>query len=252
MEQDVNMIGHNGPPEDISPAVVEEMSDRDKASKRIDDLFQEAQNWLDGEPIDRQGLADGIEKLMDELRIAAREAERVRKTLKDPLDLQIKEIQDFFNPLKSKANLALDTCKKALEPWLKQQAEEREAEAERLAEDARIRKAEADAAIQAAAKSDNLALRLDAEDKLKDAKKVEQSAKRAAKKPTSTSGASRAATLRTVDRVSLSDSSSFAKHVWVHNKDELLEFLQTIAERLVRQGQRDLPGVTVTTEKVVV
>ena len=152
----MNQMGHNNPP----------LTPYETALAEISSLFEEAQNWLDGEPVENQGTADKLSRLLNEVRAARKRADDARKAAAKPFDGAKKEIQDRYNPLLKQADLATDACKKAMTPWLeKLEAEKRaaEIEARRIADE--MRKEAEEAARSAAA--DDLVARQDAEAKIK-------------------------------------------------------------------------------------
>ena len=113
MQPNVATIGHNQPPPEPTPFEV--------ISAKIQDLYEEAKNWCDGEPISTQGQADEVSKLMNMIREAEKEADKLRKDEVAPLDEAKKEVQDRYNPLIGKTTkitgktvMALDACKAAL------------------------------------------------------------------------------------------------------------------------------------------
>lgn len=232
-------IGHNSPPE-ITPF--------EKASNVISGLYEEAEGWLDGEPIDNQGVADGVSELLNLLRDAKKRADDARKTEAKPFDDGKKEVQARYKPLLDKADRAADVCKKALVPWLQKLEEEKRAKEAAAREEAERLRKEAEEAI-AMADPDNLAARADAESRINDAKEAEKVVARAAKdKANASGGVGRAVTLRTFYRGEITDATAVAKHYWLTNRAEVVAFFQTLVDADVR-ANRPVPGVTVRTEK---
>lgn len=226
-------IGHNNPPEPTPYEI---------AVSEINSLFEEAQNWLDGAPVENQGTADKLSRLLNEVRAARKRADDARKAEAKPFDDAKKEIQDRYNPLLKQADMATDACKKAMTPWLeKLEAEKRaaEIEARRIADEKRK---EAEEAARAAA-HDDLAARQDAEAKIKAAKDAEANANRAAKdKGRAHDGVGRATTLRTSWEPEIIDATAAARHYWTTNKTEFEDLLMTLAKRDVARGMIEIPG----------
>lgn len=235
------LAGHNNPP-----------SPFEESQTAINDLYEEAAQWLDGEAIDNQALADGVSKLLNDIRAAKKAADTARKDEAKPFDEGKKEVQERYNPLLKKADLATDTCKKALVPWLeKQEAEKRaqEAEARRIADE---KKAEADAAIQASS-VDNLEARAEAEVLIQDAKKADAAANRAAKDSAKASGGSgRAVSLRTSYETVLTDGFEAARHYWQTDRPAMEAWLTERAKKDVHAGKREIPGFTINEIKKAV
>jgi hypothetical protein len=106
-------------------------------------LFEEAKNWLDGEPIATQGQADMVQKLLRDIQAAEKEADERRTTENEPFDAGKAEVQARYAPLiantkttKGLTVLAVDACKKALAPWLIKIDNENRAKAEALRKEA--------------------------------------------------------------------------------------------------------------------
>ncbi len=149
----------------------------------IDDLYEEAKNWADGEPITLARNARRNYQLRADIHEAGKEAESLRVAEKDPYDKAIKEIQDRYNPYVQKDKGKVDRAKKALDEllaaWRVRVAAEKAAEAARIAKEAEEARAKAEAAIRAT--SGNLEAREEAEEALAEAKKLERQASKADK-----------------------------------------------------------------------
>ena len=107
-------IGHNNPPADPFGAI----------KAHIDDLYVEAKNWLDGEPITTQAQADQVTRLLDMIRDAEKVADNARKEENKPFDDGKAAVQAKYAPLisdtkavKGRTVLAAEACKAALAPW---------------------------------------------------------------------------------------------------------------------------------------
>ncbi|MBY3543641.1 hypothetical protein HFN71_28570 [Rhizobium laguerreae] len=231
--------GHNQPP----------ASEFDLVKQEIEDLFMEATNWCDGEPISDQATHDAIEKLYDGLHAAGAKAEKLRIKEKEPFDTAIAEIQARFAPLiadnksaKGKVTLGKQELSKLLTPWRTRVAQEKAAEAARIAEAAATAKRAADEAMRASA--GNLAAREEAEAALADAKRLEKTAGRSWKAATTATG------LRTVWRAVLEDEEAAMDWLWARAKEEVLAVAQRNADEVVRGGVRQVPGFRVVESKV--
>lgn len=243
MTEAIATIGHNQP---------EEKTPFDEVSERIEVLYGQARDWLDGEPIATQGQADEINKLINLISEAAKEAEALRKAEVKPFDDGKKAVQERFNPLignnksgKGKTVLALDAAKQALTPWLErleQQKREAEAKARVEAED-KIRIAEE--ARRAAA--GDLAAREEAERLEKEASQAQKAAKAAGKETAKAKGGSgRATSLRTTYRAEVTDYQALAKWMWLRQPDWTAGWLRESANKLVAENpHRPIDGVTI-------
>lgn len=208
----------------------------------IDDLFQTASDFCDGEAIGSQSMHDAIEKIHDDLHEARKEADGLRKAEKKPHDDAAKKVQDKYKPLLSKADLGKKACQDLLTPWREKVAAEKAAAAERAAKAAEVQKAKAEAAIQASA--GDLSARVEAEEQLAHAKSLEKGAKRASKDATTGTG------LRTVWNTEISDVSAALD--WAYTKDpaEFNQIALRMARAEVKSGARSLPGFKITEDKV--
>lgn len=217
--------------------------------KELDDLFEEASNFCDGEAIGDEKTAEAITKLHDSIHDCGSRAEKLRVAEKKPLDDQIAAIQTKFHPLigntkagKGKVVLGKEACQTLLTPWRKKVADEKAAEAARIAEEAAKATAAAQAAIQATA--GNLAARVEAEEQLAHAASLQKAAKRADKAATTGTG------LTTRWVAVLVDEEKAMDWVWGRAKEEMLAVAQRNADELVRSGVRSVPGFRVDETKV--
>lgn len=226
---------HNAPANDNFAAIKTE----------IDDLFDEAKNWADGEPIQSQEMHDVIERLRDSIHEAGKRADALRVDEKKPLDDQVKAIQDRYNPLIQPKRGRVDMAKSALDalltPWRQKIAQEKAAEAARVAAEAEAARVAATEAIRAS--SGNLAAREEAESLLQDAKRLEKTAARTFKSATTGTG------LRTVWRAELVDIGAALDWYFDEKPEEFTALVQRLADEAVRSGVRKVPGFRVVEEK---
>lgn len=255
MEHDVNeraVIGANNPPEPTP---------FDLSREEIDGLFMEANNWLDGEAVTTQAQADAIAKIITDLRAAVNTADARRVTENKPFDTGKAEVQARYNPYikepnkaglgGGKAYLAIETCKKAIAPFLKRQDDQKKAEAELARREAEEKQKAAHEAFLTS-DSANLAERQNAERLATEAKDLAAYANRAEKDRGVVRGGGRAITLRTVYSAEITNETDFARFVWANHKTDLSQFLEGLADRLVKAGRREIPGVAVLTNQVPV
>lgn len=224
------------------------VSEFDLIKTEIEDLFMEATNWADGEPIADQATHDAIERLYDGLHAAGTKADALRVKEKEPFDVKIAEIQARFAPLiadnksvKGKVTLGKQELSKLLTPWRTKVAAEKKAEADRIAAAAVEAKRLADLAMQQS--SGNLAAREEAETQLAEAKKLEKTAARTWKAASTGTG------LRTVWVATLTDAEAALD--WAYGRDpaRFTTLVQQMADEAVRGGLRDVPGFVVAEDK---
>jgi hypothetical protein len=92
--------GHNNPPTPF-----------DECERKVFDLFDEAKNFLDGEAITTQDMADAVSKLLDMIRKAKKEADDFRAAEKKPHDDAAKAVQEKWKPLITRCDLAADAAR---------------------------------------------------------------------------------------------------------------------------------------------
>jgi hypothetical protein len=224
--------GHNGGP----PLI-----DATDIFRVIEDLFSEARNWCDGEPITSEQMHDAVTKLYDGLHDAGKRADELRKEEKKPLDDAIKAIQDRYNiyiqPKKGKVDLGKAALGDMLAAWRAAVAKQKEEVARKAREEADRKAAEAQAAIRAS--SGNLAEREVAEEMLKEAKQADRFAKRQDKAATTGTG------LRSVWVATSTDWEAGLD--WAYGRDPVRfkELVQQMANEAVRTGARSVPGFKV-------
>jgi len=231
-------IGHNNPP--VDPI--------DEALTAIQDLYDEAKNFCDGEPIDSEEMHDTITRLYDQLHEAGKAADALRVEAKRPLDEAIKEIQDRFNPFiqpkKGKVDIGKSELGKLLSAWRARIAAEKEAAARKAREEADRIAREAQEAMQAS--RGNLEEREKAEALVQEAKAVEREAKRADKQATTGTG------LRTVWHATLEDAEQALDWGYTRDPAAFVALCQNMADAAVRGGLRVVPGFKVESERVAI
>ncbi|PKA40429.1 hypothetical protein CWR43_28015 [Rhizobium sullae] len=214
--------------------------------QQIDDLYDEAKNWADGEPIHDEAMHDAITALYDGLHDLGKQADALRVEKKKPLDEQVNALQSLFNPYIQPKKGKVDRGKAALGDLLAVyravKTAAAKAEADRIALAAAEAKRAADEAIRAS--SGNLAEREAAEELLADAKRLEKTAARSWKSATTGTG------LRTVWVATLVDEDAAMEWCWARAKEEVLAVAQRNADEQVRAGVRTIPGFVISDEKV--
>jgi len=228
------MKGHNSPP-----------SEFDEIKNTITDLFGEAKNWCDGEPVTTKEQHDEVAKLIASIKEAMKEAEKIRKGEVKPLDDQKAEIQAKFNKLigntKSITGIAvqaLDACKDILTPYLQEQQRIKDDAAKALAEEAA--KAEQEALEQLRSREvGNLEDTTQAELAVNEAKNIATQAKKALKTATTKTG------MRTTKRAEIVDLNAAVKYYWPLRKEQFQELVQSFADQDARSGINNIPGVTI-------
>lgn len=228
-------IGHNQP---VEPHT--------EIFQQIDDLYDEAKNWADGEPIADDAMHDAITRLYDGLHEAGKKADALRVEQKKPLDEQIAAIQSLYNPYiqpkRGKVDLGKSALGDLLAAYRAAKAAAAKAEADSIAAAAAAARQTANDAMRAS--SGNLAAREEAEEALADAKKLERQASRTWKAATTGTG------LRTTYRADLVNIDEALDHYWKTHQSSFEDLVRELAATDVRAGKRAIPGFSVVEVKV--
>lgn len=239
-------IGDNGPPEPINEAY-------EAIKLHIDDLFETAQGFLDGDPIANQETADLVSKLIDDARKARSAAEAQRKEEAKPWDEGKAKVQALWTPLtdekKGRCALIADTAKRVLSTWLQKLEDEKRAVADAARKEAEEKARAAQQAFQQANFAD-LEARQQAEALLDEAKRAEKLAARAEKDKAHAKGGERAIGLVSAWTATITDRRAALLYYLVVDPASFEAVIQRLADADVRAGIRSIPGVEVTEERV--
>lgn len=239
-------IGHNNPPEPI-----------DEHKRAINDLYDEAKLWLDGEPVETAEQAAALNTLEDRVRKAMKEADAQRVIDQKPYKEKVDAIQADYNELigknksvTGKGHMAIDAIKAALEPYLIEQDRIQREKAEAARKEAEEKQRLAMEAMRQR-NAANLEQREEAERLVKEAKDADAAARKAENTKVNAKGEGRATALRTVWKFEVTDLKSAAAWVWRERRDGLLVFIEDLVGKEVRAGKRDIDGVRIYSEKVL-
>lgn len=221
----------------------------------IDDLYEEAKNWLDGEPIKTQQEADAVATLIDRFQKAWKAADDQRDKEKRPHMEAANAVQARYKPLLDAANTAKDVAKSAQTVWLKKQRDALKELADAAAALALKQANEARIAISEANASADLDAREKAEDLVADAQALIADAKAIAKeKPQAKSAdGSRALGLKSIWITSLEDGIQAMRHYWLipERRAEIEDLMLDMARKDVRAGVRSIPGFKIEEDFIV-
>lgn len=231
-------IGHNKPP-----------SPFEEAGQSINDLYGEAQQWMDGEPITTKEMAAGVAKLINLIRNARKVTDAARKEEACPFDEGKAEVQARYNPLLKKADLAVDVCKKALLPYEHAQQKAQEEATAKARAEAEEKARQAREAAEAA-NADNLAERARADELAEEAKRAERTARSTANRRVNTkSEVGRAVGLTTRRVAKVTDYAAAAWFFWTDpvGRKAFEETVDKLARDAIAE-HRTVPGVEVVEE----
>lgn len=233
------IIGANNPP----------LTAYEAHAANINDLFTEAKNWCDGQPIATQEQHDEVERLLDLIREAHDAADEARKAENQPFDDGKAAVQARYAPLISdtkgvqgKTVLAKKACLSVLGPWRQKIADEKAAEAKRLQDEADEKIRLAHEAARALEQS-NLEEAEQLEAFVTDARVAQKVAARATTAATNGTG------LRTTWTPTLTDGVAAARYYWVERRAECEAFFLSLARADVTAGQRELPGFSIAPDR---
>ncbi|RYG88634.1 MAG: hypothetical protein EON59_03805 [Alphaproteobacteria bacterium] len=232
------VMGDNAPPATPFDAI----------SAHIDDLLDAAKQFLDGDAITSQAVADEVGRLLDAARQAEKAADAQRKIDKKPHDDAAKAVQAQWAPIIARCSLIVSTAKQAVAPFLAAEQARKDAEAaeaRRIADEATARAQEA-----LRASGTDLAAKEEAEALLKDAKRADTTANRAGRDKAMVAGGGRAVSLRSVWTATLADPVAALKHYRETQPEALKAWLLEQAQRDVSTGARVIPGFTINESKV--
>lgn len=198
----------------------------------INDLFAEAKNFLDGNPIENEAQADALGDILSGMKALLRDSEKSRKEEKQPHLDAGKAVDTKWKEVQEPAKLTIAEATKPLTVWRVKVQAEKDAEAERLREEAKAKELEALEARTAATS-------------LEDAEKAEELIKRADIAKKTANKIDRGATgLRTSWDAQVLDYGALLKWIKQNRADDLCEFLNTFAHRNIEIAKAgNLPGV---------
>lgn len=217
-------------------------------SMAADDLYAEAANFIDGAPVETQGQADALAKIITDAKQIRKDADAARVEEKRPHDDAGKAVQEKWKPVLAKVEDVIAAVQKPLTLWLKAQ----EIEAQRIADEARAEAdrlaAEAIAAVKTSGSLEDLTATRELQDAAVKAGKI---AKQAGKAKSHVQGGGRAIGLRTYWDAEMTDSAAALRWARETHPEQLREFLRELAGKAVNAGAREIPGFTITNQRKV-
>lgn len=224
---DIMAIGHNNPPDPI-----------DEWQAPYSDVISEAENWLDGDPIETEDHMKAVDALIKTLRTANTDLGKAKKSATAPLHDAWKEEVARWKPTEDDLKRIRDGLVALVAP-IKQRIADEKAEAERQARKA-ARKAEeeARAKIRAAEETDLQAQR-EAAEAAQRAEEAQKAAKAASK--------DQVGGLRTVTKYEVTDMRALVNWIATNDKPAMAEFAGEYARR--NHKSQNMAGVRTWTEK---
>jgi len=197
----------------------------------IDDLISLLSASISGGPVSNDDQEAAIDGILDDLRTAAKDADKARAAEKKPHDDAAKAVQAKWKPIIDKAINGADAAKNALTPYrtAKQRAAEEAARQARAEAEAKAR-----AAQEALRASEELEDRLAAEEALKQAEKQTKAANRIERAPTG---------LRTYWTAEITDKKAALIAFIARNPAAFEELIQRLADQEARGTRPEIPGI---------
>jgi hypothetical protein len=209
----------------------------------LDDAYETAKDFLDGQPIENQGQADSVGRIVSEVKKLRKDADAARKDEKRPIDEAAAAVQAKWLPLIDRCETILKAAQAPLTAFLTQQRAEQEAEAERLRWEA-ARKAQEAVAASCASQGSVEAVE-HARALEKDADKAAKEAARAGKAKAHVAGVDRAIGLRTYKLATVTNRGLLLKWIKQNDPEPLGAWLADYAQKAL---PAQLPGVTITND----
>lgn len=220
-------IGHNSPPDPI-----------DEALAPYGDAISEAENWLDGTPVENEDQMKAVDAVIKDIRAAKSDLAKAKKSATAPLhDIWKAEIARW-KPTEDDIERRLKGLAAVVDPFKRKLAAEKEAAKKAAYEEARRKERQAEEAARKADVSDyeaaTEAARLQAE-------AIE------AKKAASAANKDTVKGLRTVTRYTIEDHRAALHWIAANDRDAVTAFI----EEYVRRNHKaaEIGGVKVWQEK---
>ena len=207
----------------------------------IGDLMELAEGALHGNAIETPEQAAAIDELLDSIKDAAKALEATRKTENKPFDDGKAAVQAKAKPLAAKLDIAKDTAIKALTPFRLAEQAKKDAEQQRLRDEADRLAEEARAKFVHTAPTD-LAARIEAEELAKVAAKATAAANKIDRSATG---------LRTYWTATVTDYGALLAYMKQSDPQGLRDMLNEYAQKQKNAGARVLPGVAIEQERKV-
>jgi hypothetical protein len=220
-------IGHNSPPDPI-----------DEALAPYGDAISEAENWLDGTPVENEDQMKAVDAVIKEIRAAKSDLAKAKKSATAPLHDAWKAEIARWKPTEDDIERRLKGLAAVVDPFKRKLAAQKEAAKRAAYEEARRKEREAEEAARKADVSDYEAAT--------EAARL-QSEAIAAKKAASAANKDTVKGLRTVTRYAIEDHRAALHWIAANDRDAVTAFI----EEYVRRNHKaaEIGGVKVWQEK---
>lgn len=219
--------GHNNPPDPI-----------DEALAPYGDAISEAENWLDGTPVENEDQMKAVDAVIKDIRSAKSDLAKAKKSATAPLHDAWKAEIARWKPTEDDIERRLKGLAAVVDPFKRKLAAEKEAAKRAAYEEARRKEREAE---EAASKADVSDYDAATEAALLQAEAI------AAKKAASAANKDTVKGLRTVTRYTIEDHRAALHWIAANDRDAVTAFI----EEYVRRNHKaaEIGGVKIWQEK---
>lgn len=219
--------GHNNPPDPI-----------DEALAPYGDAISEAENWLDGTPVENEDQMKAVDAVIKDIRSAKSDLAKAKKSATAPLHDAWKAEIARWKPTEDDIERRLKGLAAVVDPFKRKLAAEKEAAKRAAYEEARRKEREAEEAASKADVSDY--------DAATEAARLQAEAVEA-KKAASAANKDTVKGLRTVTRYAIEDHRAALHWIAANDRDAVTAFI----EEYVRRNHKaaEIGGVKVWQEK---
>lgn len=224
---EIAKVGHNNPPDPI-----------DEALAPFADVLDEAQNWLDGDPVENEDQMKAVDGLLKNMKAARKAVDDARDSVTKPLHEAWKGEIARWKPTQDDLDLQVKGLIAAQDPFKRKLAAEKEA----------AQKAAWKAANDAQKAADAIAAKASASDI--EAQREAQAAQQAAMDTQKAAQAQSKDTvkgMRTVHKYEITDHRAALHDIAANNRDAITAFIETYVAKNFKD--KIIAGVKTWTEK---
>lgn len=238
-----------------TPGIGHNMSPFEELKALMDQRIAEADRAISQYPeIPDQETADRFTSLIDAIRACEKEAEKLRKEEKAPLDQKIKDIQERYRMFTDRLGTAAGALKKRLTAFLVAEQQRREAERKAAEEEAMRVMQEAEDRRKSAEETGSVSAQIAAEEAQREAEQaVKVTAAPVGPARARGENSARSIGLRTTYSAVIEDQDAVYRHF--RNDPKVKDVLQQLANAEARAAKGDraaftVPGAVLHEDKV--
>lgn len=222
-----DMRGHNGPPDPL-----------DEALAPYGDAISEAENWLDGSPVENEAQMKAVDAILADIRRAKSDVDKAQKSATAPLHDAWKAEIARWKPTVDDLERLKKGLAKLVDGFKRKLAEKREAEERAARQEAERKRREAELAARQAQEADIEGQRAAAAAQA-EAERAQAAVVAASK--------GKVKGLRTVTRYAIDDHRAALHDIAKNDRDAITAFVEDYVRR--RHKDRAIDGVRVWQER---